>query len=276
MDNIVKKIRYDSNGIPRLSRQELDAWAERFTLFFDKDALSQPQMTPIFTICDRLKEEHEVKFVFGADLGTSPEGYKYRGRFHIPTSTIYIDKSLEWDDPRFNFTLAHELAHFVLHRRINTDTLKTGHDKDISDTNRQLILDHVNSDNPRDWLEWQANKFASSFLLPRLTVPTAIVEKQLEIGVTRRVGTIYLDRQATNIEMYHKILEHLVKIYETSKTSIKLRLIELNILIEAETGQTPQSRPIESVGQVMRDMFNKLSNECMEFGGYNTIKGRPK
>jgi hypothetical protein len=29
------------------------------------------------------------------ELGTSPEGYKYRGRFHIPTSTIYVDKSLE-------------------------------------------------------------------------------------------------------------------------------------------------------------------------------------
>lgn len=253
----MKNIRYDSNGIPKLSRSELDAWAEQFTLFFDKDALSQPQMTPIFSICDRLKEEHGVKFVFGADLGTSPEGYKYRGRFHIPTSTIYIDRSLEWNDPRFNFTLAHELAHFVLHRKINTDILKTGYDKDISDTNRQLILDHVKSDNPRDWLEWQANKFASS---SSRTVPNAVIEKQREMGVTRRIGTIYLDRQATNIKMYNLILEHLVKVYETSKTSVKLRLIELNILIEVEIGQTPQSRPVESVTQVMRGIFSKLND----------------
>lgn len=257
----MKTIRYDSNGIPRLSRPEIDAWAERFTLFFDKDALSRPQMTPIFSICDRLKEEHGVNFVFGAELGTSPEGYKYRGRFHIPTSTIYIDKSLDWKDPRFNFTLAHELAHFVLHRKINTEILKTGQNKDISDTSRQLILDHVKSDNPRDWLEWQANKFASSLLLPRQTVPYAVIEQQNEMGVTRRIGTLYLDRQPTNIEMYHRILDHLVKIYETSKTSIKLRLLELNILIETGIGQTPQSRSVESVTQVMRDMFSKWSDE---------------
>lgn len=255
----MKNIRYDSNGIPKLSRPELDTWAEQFTLFFDKDALSQPQMTPIFSICDRLREEHGVKFVFGTDLGTSPEGYKYRGRFHIPTSTIYIDKSLEWSDPRFNFTLAHELAHFVLHRKINTDILKTGCDDDISDTNRQLILDHVKSDNPRDRLEWQANKFASSFLLPRRTVPNAVSEKQREIGITRRIGIIYLDRQVTNIKMYNMILEHLVKVYETSKTSIKLRLIELNILIEVETGNTPQSKPVESVPQTIRDIFRTLN-----------------
>ena len=66
--------------------------------------------------------------------------------FHIPSSTIYIDKSLEWNDPRFNFTLAHEISHFVLHRKVNAGILKEEKEGEITDTNRELILDHVHSE----------------------------------------------------------------------------------------------------------------------------------
>lgn len=177
----MKKFRRDSNGLPILTRSEIEEYVEEFITIFDKDCLKEPQATPLPSICQTLKEKLNVKFIFDIDLGASPEGYKYRGRFHIPSSTIFIDKSLKWNDSRFNFTLAHEIAHFVLHKKIKLNMLK-GEKEEISDTNRHLILDHRQSDNPRDWLEWQANKFASSLLLPRQTVPKAVIEKQQELG----------------------------------------------------------------------------------------------
>lgn len=252
----MKGIRYDDVGIPILSREDIEVWSERFISFFDDSCFDQPQSTPLGTICTALRDKHNVSFVFGADLGVSPEGYQYRGRFHIPSTTIYLDRSLEYGDPRYNFTLAHEIAHFVMHKKISLPLSNS----EISDTKRSLILDHVKSDNPREWLEWQANKFASSLLLPRKTLPAAVVDIQRTLGISR-LGEIYLDRQPVNISMFNSILDSLVTIYETSKTSIRLRLKERGMLVEAETGFNDRSRSVTTANDTMIDIFKKMSDQ---------------
>lgn len=248
----------DTNGVPILSRINIEELSEKFILEYNKDFFERPEATPILTICEHLKKNFDLNLVVNIDLGFSPEGYKYRGRFNISTTTIYIDKSLEVNDPRFNFTLAHEIGHFVLHREINCNILKEEENDEILDTNRQLILDHVKSNNPRDWLEWQANKFASSLLLPRKTVPMAVIEKQTELNITRRIGQIYLDNQKENKLNFYYISEYLYKIFETSKASIKLRLKELNLLIETDTGISPSSNKIVSARQAMVSMLKNI------------------
>lgn len=263
----MKKIKYDKNGIPILSRTDLEEKSEAFINFFNPTCLSgAPQATPLPSICERLQKDFDLKFHFNVDLGQTKEGYKYRGRFHIPSNSIFIDNSLEWNDPRFNFTLAHEIAHFVLHRKIDIKILTTEKDKEISDTNRQLILDQLNSDNPRDWIEWQANKFASSLLLPRLTVPGAVISKQKQEGVNRRLGTIFLDRQSDNIVYYKSIVDYLSKLYETSKASVKVRLKELNILIESETGTQPRSREMEHISSSFSNIFEIIEKKYKNLG----------
>lgn len=229
----MKKYKLDKNGIPILSRTEIEERAEKFLDFFDDRCLKEPSLTPLAVISTQLQEKYGVKFVFGQDLGMSSEGYKYQGRFHIPTTTIYVDSSLEYSGPRFNYTLAHEIGHFVLHRKISPLILKNDKNE-INDTGRDLILDQVQSDNPRTWLEWQANKFASSLLLPRKTVPMAVINKQMELGINRQLGTVYLDRQKNNYVDFKEIMDELVLIYQTSKSAIRIRLRELNILVETK------------------------------------------
>ena len=229
----MKKFKCDKYGVPILSRTDIELRVEGFIKYFDEKCLLEPCLTPLASISKQLKEKYGVSFVFGQDLGMSEEGYKYRGRFHIPTKTIYIDSSLEYGEPRFNFTLAHEIGHFVLHRNISPSILKDDIDE-IRDTSRDLILDQIEGDNPRTWLEWQANKFASSLLLPRRTIPVAVINKQKEMGVNRQVGTIYLDRQQKNNSDYYEIMETLVTIYQVSKSAIRIRLRELNILVETK------------------------------------------
>lgn len=255
----MKEIKYGKDGIPIISRNGIEIWAEKFISFFDKSCLELPMATPLGTICTSLRDNHNVNFVFGADLGTTPEGYQYRGRFHIASKTIYIDKSLEYGDPHYNFTLAHEIAHFVMHKKVSLTSLKIN-GSEISDTEDILDSDHVYRNSPREWLEWQANKFASSLLLPRATLPAVVVDIQRKLGITR-LGKIYLDRQPTNLSMYNSIITSLVKLYETSKTSIRFRLKELDMLVETSAGADGRSRSVVPITDAMRDTFKIMQDQ---------------
>ena len=250
----MKKYRLDDNGIPILSRINIEEHTERFIKYFDASCLLQPRVTPLATICTRLKEEHDVNFVFSADLGCTKEGYKYQGCFNISTTTILIDKCMEEGSPRFNFTLAHEIGHFVLHRKIDTSVLSNKNE--IKDTSRDLILDQIESNNPRTWLEWQANKFASSLLLPRSTVPHAVTQKQKEMGISRNIGKIYLDRGQGSYLDYKEQMEHLSLIYQTSKSSIRIRLRELGILTEGDGSPIEPTGGPEPLNMFLSDVIN--------------------
>ncbi len=224
-------MRLDGNGIPILSRTEIEVRTERLLDAFEPRCLTEPRATPLAAIADRLRTKHGAKFVFRADLGVR-KGRQIRGCFDIQSRTIFIDKSLPEREPRFNFTLAHEIGHFVMHRNVDPIVLR-GTTKRIEDNDRDLILDQLQSDNPRSWMEWQANKFASSLLLPRATVLNAVITKQKELGVTRSLGKIYLDRQAGNYRDFKELLDNLLFIYQASYAAIRIRLRELNILREA-------------------------------------------
>lgn len=255
---IMKKPLLDSNGIPVLSREDIELLTEQFIRFFDEDCLKQPSLTPLAKICTTLQKEHNVTFIFNKDLGGTKEGYKYRGSFHIPSTTIYVDKNMEYGEPRFNFTLAHEIGHFVLHRKIDLSILK---DKEkIKDTNRDLILDHIQSDNPRTWLEWQANKFASSLLLPRPTVLTAVLNKQKEMGINRNPGKIFVDRGVSSNIDYDSQIENIALIYQSSRASIRIRLQELDILYETTQSPTREQNEPAHLGRFLSNIIDNFDN----------------
>ncbi len=94
--------RLDDNGIPVLSRTDIEEKVESFICHFDEDCLSMPQMTPIGNICTKLAEQFGITFKLGEDLGTTGSGYRLLGRFHPSSRTISIDSSLTKGDPRFS------------------------------------------------------------------------------------------------------------------------------------------------------------------------------
>jgi hypothetical protein len=69
-----KRLSYDENGIPILSRTEIEERAAVFLEFFDPECLKRPQLTPLGQICETLKTNHGVGFVFNVDLGHSADG----------------------------------------------------------------------------------------------------------------------------------------------------------------------------------------------------------
>ena len=257
----MKNVKLDPNGIPILSRTDIEIRTEGFIRALAPSCLDEPRATPIASIALRLKEGYGATFLFGQDLGTT-SGRKIRGCFHIPSKTIFIDKSLEEGGPRFNFTLAHEIGHFVMHQDVTPTVLAPNKRDKIEDNDRDLILDHSQTDNPRSWIEWQANKFASSLLLPRSTLPSALLTKQKELGINRNLGKLYLNRQqSSSFRDYRAVMDYLIFIYRVSASAIRIRLRELNILedtsLDAEFSPRQRSSQPESIQDILKRLFDK-------------------
>jgi hypothetical protein len=107
------------NKIPHLSRQRIEERAESALTWFNPRQLRSPRVTPIEDIVARLDSEGHLVTSLDIPLGVSARGNKILGEFlFAPFPTILIDPSLPRGGPRFRFTMAHELGHFTLHRRL--------------------------------------------------------------------------------------------------------------------------------------------------------------
>lgn len=247
----------DRHGIPILSADDLEGRAEKFLNYFEPECLQLPRLTPLADICKQLQDKYRVIFHFNSDLGHAPNGDQYRGRTNVVSRTIYIDKSLTDHQVRLNFTLAHEIAHFVLHRKVDIAAATAGSDTQISDTSSDLKLDHIQTSNPRSRMEWQANRFAAALLLPRLTVRSAVETKQKELGITRGVGSVFLDRQSGNVKDFYSVLSYLELLYQVSRAAVRIRLRELDILHEDFSGASSSYRSARSLNSVLGSLVGK-------------------
>ncbi len=146
---------------------------------------------------------------------------------------IFVDSSLEPSSDRWNFTLIHELGHLVYHRNVKIQNI-------LDDTDENLEDRISRPRGPSDWMEWQANKFASSVLLPLSTVKEAFSEAISSLGLTKFYGIIYLDNQNCNISIsnFHAVAIKLREIYRASKTVIEIRLKELGLLHDVRSQDT--------------------------------------
>ncbi len=252
----MKDIQLDKNGIPTLSREDIETYAERILAHYDPICLDAPSLTPISAIAGSLRESHNIEFVFDHNLGFTPDGREYLGRCNLSKGIIYISSSLDPNDVYFAFTLAHELSHYILHRKYKPAYRNDSEEAEISDTNDDLNLNRLVGDNPRMWAEWQANKLAVSLLMPRRTAPIAVSDIQIGLGILRNQGVIYLDNQSCNISNYKAVVQQLIAIYNVSKTVIRYRLQELNLLhdISALTGSGPSAGPIR-LNEILPEVF---------------------
>ncbi len=96
---------------------------------------------------------------------------------------VMIDSSLEGNEGRFSFTLAHEVAHWVLHRPM-IEMEKVTLPLFAREPNSKPAPAIVCRDGQRDPAEFQADRFAASLLMPANDVRTAarlIIKEPLAI-----------------------------------------------------------------------------------------------
>jgi Zn-dependent peptidase ImmA (M78 family) len=70
----------------------------------------------------------------------------------------------------------------------------------------------------------------------------------MELGIRRNLGVLYIDRHGANRREVPTMLEHLARFFQVSKTVVRIRLTELNLLME-QPGSGPQS-----AAQILRKM----------------------
>jgi len=223
-------------GIPRLSSNEIELKAEEVIRFFCERVLDSAQPTPVREFVVETKRRFGVEFRDDLDLGQGASGRKYLGQFRIKPRGIFVDVSLKGSD-RVPFVLAHEFGHLVLHRRI--DPLKSGYStSSIDDTEMDFVTGKKILRTPRDWIEWQANRFASALLMPRATFSSALINHQKSQDLKRNIGIVYVDATAPSRRDLDLTLAHLGSIYRVNRTNVECRLRDLELLQDHRNAST--------------------------------------
>ncbi len=226
----MKRTDVDENGVPILSADGIELKAEEVISYFDKKVLDVPQRTPIIEYVEILDKQFNIERSYNQSLGITKGGKAILGKTRLKPLGVYIDVSL-LNDSRFNFVLGHELGHVVLHRSV--DVKKTGYeDQEMVDTKIDLVTGKKKLITARDRLEWQANYFSSSILMPRSSVMSVVLEKQKELSIKRNLGRIILEAKEYSVRDYKRIQQHLALVFSVNATNVEYRLKDLRILID--------------------------------------------
>ena len=174
-----------------------------------------PQAVPIERIIEGvfgLNIDYMRLTIAGDELGRMIYDDGYTTRYHpekddyelvkVTAGTILIEALLLKESKqygRYRFTLAHELAHWVLHKQLYTGT--------------GIAAATYKADNCHyDSVEWQANHLAKAILMP--------------IGQVKR-GFYGLKIQSETDE---RIISRLANVFEVSKQAMEIRMKELGLV----------------------------------------------
>ncbi len=193
--------RTKDNGVPILSREEINDIAEQFTYDYQKSALTNPEPFEIEKFLEfylRMNTDYKYLSHNGIYLGMTvfnetdkipvynpnTERAEY---IHADANTVIIDNRLIEDkkqEHRLRFTQGHEAGHSILHSKCfvsnpNQFPISSRSDPDKKDIPMVLcrtdsVFSRTRKD-PRDWtdnerMEWQANAMSSALLMPRSAV----------------------------------------------------------------------------------------------------------
>lgn len=182
------------NGVPILSKNEMDIMGERLVMDFCPQAMTMPMEIDIDRFVLRylgLKQDFQYLSHNGIYLGMTvfndtnkvpvynPETKKAQ-YISAKAGTVIIDNSLleESKEHRYRFTMGHEGAHGFIHPSYfgyNPNQLSLFNSDyqplvqcrvDNKNAERKPLMNWLDA----DWMEWQANFLSSAVLMPKSMV----------------------------------------------------------------------------------------------------------
>lgn len=193
---------------PRYYRTEtLEAIARRVISHYDVSLPGEPAPIPVETIMEKVYGL-TIEFQFirnnGRVLGETvfedamvpiyermdEAGYKL---IPVTAGTVIIDASLisNRNDGRFRYTCAHELAHWVIHKELYTQSGETA-----------AMTEAARSSETDKAIEWQADRLGSYLLMPKGVVKMAFHQNRTHRSVVDLLAQLFgVPRQAMAIRL---------------------------------------------------------------------------
>ena len=208
--------RVKKNGVPILSRDEIDAIGERYVQDFCPEVLTHPAPVDIESFVENylgITPDYQYLSHNGVYLGMTvfndtnkvPVYDPGTGRAEYISAkarTIIIDNRLleENQQHRYRFTLGHEAGHDIFHSGFfgyNPSQLSLFDMGNVPMVQCRMDGGSVerkktNCWDDRDWMEWHANRISSAILMPKSSVQLLAREFQNERRDTiRHTAMVY-------------------------------------------------------------------------------------
>lgn len=175
--------------------------------------------------CRELQEKFDIRIMLKNHFERDSLGFVKLGMIQFDPTLITIFLKAQSNKFRQKFTLAHELGHFFLkHNRFLIKEYYSELDYESAPTFRDAVQEISK-------IEWQANQFASCFLLPKdeflYTFNCLVLNENL---IDKGFGTLFVDNQHCNLNTFYRITNELRDIFRVSRTTIEIRLKNLGLL----------------------------------------------
>lgn len=222
-DLIFKIFEGKIEGLAFLSRKQIEETTTIFLNEIDNQIISYYRPTPVKLIKEFIFDTYKIKTVINNQI--SSEKNMIFGYFNPQNKEIAINNIII-KTPCFPFVFAHEVGHFKLHSvlKINQQSNYIYNDPEIN-----FLKDRHELTTDRHWIEWQANQFAASLLMPENTIWNLLLTIQQKYAI-RNKGTIFIDNQPDNQRTFLLTISELADYFNVAKINIEYRLSELGII----------------------------------------------
>ena len=221
----------------KYSKSQLESMADELNKGFDPERLQMAKPVDVYDVVSFVGADTDWKnlsldgSILGATIFTDgkllvfedEDGVFKEKIIEVEAGTIIIDSRVEDDDNkgRRNFTVMHEVFHFLYHKR--SFARRNGGVKKVLETQIPRSYDEMkNGMTGLEILEWQANYMAASFLIPRLALIKEVNRiKPNAIADLKNIVLLNLGEESTR---------KLAKKFSVSHKTMVYRLIGLEMI----------------------------------------------
>lgn len=254
LDFIKKK-----NGVPVLSKDKIEVLAEQVLSSYKPDLIFNPGVLDVELFIEdyaNLEMDYQDLTHDGSILGMTvfndckipvyDANNNKAKRISVNEGTVIIDNSLLEEEQlrRGRFTLAHEAAHWFLHRHMY-----------IQDKNQISMFDGLEMEQRKlpvikcrtsdiaygmrktlstddDWIEWHADYMASAMLMPKTAFVAATRDKFQSAKITKDFHQMGTDFE---MDLWASVMAYeLADLFQVSVTATNIRLINLGFIKEKQ------------------------------------------
>ena len=206
-----------NDDIPDIDDAEIEK--EAMTLledFYKRSVAVEDTPIPVELIAEQ-HLDYEIDIVRG-DLFPHPD---LLGGILFKDRVIQIASAVEGHEGRYNFTIAHEIGHHVLHREIY---LAKQENNDTSGMCRKM--------GRKPKAESQADRFAAALLMPAILVEKAVERAGCKKALSKTKSVYTAHRAAAQVAKEGSF-------FNVSNTAIMNRLIHLQFITDVPYQSTP-------------------------------------